>query len=310
MPMIRAIRMLNAIEAGTTTGAQLQALLADPGRLAEFSVLCAMRGQAYRMASAVTTMNAIAQSPLARAAVGSSSRDAGFAVMSQSSMAIGKLIAGHAGLAPAAYADAAAVAASAPAMVAVCASESAVLLLAASSVATTEVDYSAAARGNFYGAPCGGGYLGVIQNAAGARYAVIQAPKATGDSAPIAWKSANTDSPGTLDNDDGLANANAQNNASHPLFAWARSLAIGGFNDWAPPAYNVLMAIVAKHSRAENALFKAGGSQVYEDVPYWSATQHPGGPSNAWYSSFSDGSTLTITKDRTYRARVVRRIKL
>ena len=40
MPMVRAMRLLNAIEAGTTTGEQLQTLLtADPGRLAEFHVL-------------------------------------------------------------------------------------------------------------------------------------------------------------------------------------------------------------------------------------------------------------------------------
>ena len=52
MPMVRAMRMLNAVEAGTLTGAQLQTLLtADPGRLAELNVLLGMRGQARRMAA-------------------------------------------------------------------------------------------------------------------------------------------------------------------------------------------------------------------------------------------------------------------
>lgn len=60
MPMIRALRLLNAIEAGTTTGAQLETLLSsDPGRAAEFGVLCGIRAQVRRMLAAATTMTAI-----------------------------------------------------------------------------------------------------------------------------------------------------------------------------------------------------------------------------------------------------------
>ena len=72
--MIRAMRLLNAIEAGTTTGAQLQALLtADPGRLAEFNVLLGMRGQMRRMAASSTAMTAVIASSTAMAAVAASS---------------------------------------------------------------------------------------------------------------------------------------------------------------------------------------------------------------------------------------------
>ena len=73
MPMVRAIRMLNAIEAGTTSGAQFETLLGDSGRLAEFNVLLDMRGQARRIASATTTMTAIAASSTAMTAVAASS---------------------------------------------------------------------------------------------------------------------------------------------------------------------------------------------------------------------------------------------
>ena len=74
MPMIRAMRLLNAIEAGTTTGAQLQALLtADPGRLAEFNVLLDMRGQTRRMAASSTAMTAVLASSTAMTAVLASS---------------------------------------------------------------------------------------------------------------------------------------------------------------------------------------------------------------------------------------------
>ena len=72
--MIRAMRLLNAIEAGTTTGAQLQALLtADPGRRAEFNVLLGMRGQMRRMAASSTAMTAVIASSTAMAAVAASS---------------------------------------------------------------------------------------------------------------------------------------------------------------------------------------------------------------------------------------------
>ena len=70
MPMIRAMRLLNAIEAGKTSGAQLQALLtADPGRLAEFNVLLGMRGQMRRMAASSTAMTAVAASSAAKMSI-------------------------------------------------------------------------------------------------------------------------------------------------------------------------------------------------------------------------------------------------
>ena len=74
MPMIRAMRLLNAVEAGTTSGAQLETLLtADPGRLAEFNVLLGMRGQMRRMAASSTAMTAVAASSTAMTAVIASS---------------------------------------------------------------------------------------------------------------------------------------------------------------------------------------------------------------------------------------------
>ena len=68
--MVRAMRMLNAVEAGTTSGAQFETLLtADPGRLAELNVLLGMRGQARRMAASSTAMAAVWASNTATDAV-------------------------------------------------------------------------------------------------------------------------------------------------------------------------------------------------------------------------------------------------
>ena len=116
MPMIRAMRLLNAVEAGTTSGAQLQTLLADPGRLAEFNVLMGMRGQTRRMAASSTAMAAVIASSTAMAAV----------IASSTAMA--------------------AVAASSTAMTAAAASSTAMTAVWASNTATDAVFASATAR--------------------------------------------------------------------------------------------------------------------------------------------------------------------
>ena len=69
MPSLRAIRLLNAVEAGTHSASDLQTSLTDPGRLVDFKILLSMRGQARRMAASETTVLAIANSQLARDAV-------------------------------------------------------------------------------------------------------------------------------------------------------------------------------------------------------------------------------------------------
>jgi hypothetical protein len=70
MPMVRAMRLLNAVEAGTLSGTQLETLLTnDPGRLAELNVLMGMRGQARRMAASSTAMTAVTASSLAMGAL-------------------------------------------------------------------------------------------------------------------------------------------------------------------------------------------------------------------------------------------------
>ena len=126
MPMIRAMRLLNAAEAGTLSGAQLEALLtADPGRLAELNVLLGMRGQARRMAASSTAMAAVIASSTAMAAVAASSTAMAAVAASSTAMA--------------------AVAASSTAMAAVAASKAALLACWNSETALTSLRSSAAA---------------------------------------------------------------------------------------------------------------------------------------------------------------------
>jgi len=75
MSTLRSIRLLNSVEAGltlgnvTNPGPSLQTFLTDSGRLSEFHVLLAMRGQTRRMAASSVTMQAIIDSEIATDAV-------------------------------------------------------------------------------------------------------------------------------------------------------------------------------------------------------------------------------------------------
>lgn len=69
MPLIRAMRLLGAIEAGTTNSSQLETLLADAARLGEFRVLLNLRGQATRIATSAVTIATVLASATARAAL-------------------------------------------------------------------------------------------------------------------------------------------------------------------------------------------------------------------------------------------------
>lgn len=330
MPLVRAMRLINALEAGTLSGPAFASLITgDPTRAAELSVLYGMRGQARRLAASTgaftkllgsaEAVNLLVTNRVAMQEV--KDMPTAFAALQADDAALAKYLAMSAGLDPAAYSTVTALMSSISTSQAYLAAmisnagEVGRFQVVKSAAAMTTVDASASLRPLVYGAPLEGGYFGCINTVSGTRYAVIQAPKAMGESAPIKWKNTNDASAGTDNNDDGLVNANAQNNASHPLFQWARGLVINGKNDWAPPAYNVIQELAAKMrpALAENSRFKAGGAEAYEvaSVPeYWSATQHPSNASHAWYVNFSTGAVVTNAKNSTFRARAVRRIIL
>jgi hypothetical protein len=73
MAMISAMRMLNALENGTLTGAQLQTLLANNSRRGELQVLLEIPGQVRRITANNVTMTAVAASSTAMTAVAASS---------------------------------------------------------------------------------------------------------------------------------------------------------------------------------------------------------------------------------------------
>lgn len=65
MSIVRAIRLANSLEAGTTDATALEALLADNARKGELGGLMTLRGQARRLADNAIAAAAVAGSPLA-----------------------------------------------------------------------------------------------------------------------------------------------------------------------------------------------------------------------------------------------------
>ena len=125
MPMIRAVRLLNAIVNGTTDGAEMQSLLSDAGRLNDWQSLLQFRGQVYRISVSVNAATAIAGSALATTSALSVPAVCD-ALVGNSESLVTKLIVQAAGLSPTAWSTFAGIAADATVMTAVAASSIAV----------------------------------------------------------------------------------------------------------------------------------------------------------------------------------------
>ncbi len=150
MPMLRAIRTMNNLEAGTLSGSALQTLLADTGRLGDFVSLVTQRGHARRLAASSTAMTAVAASSTAMAAVIAS--PTAMAAVAASSTAMAAVIASSTAMAAviASSTAMAAVFASSTAMAAIGASNTALAAIGASNTALADVFASSTARVALY----------------------------------------------------------------------------------------------------------------------------------------------------------------
>lgn len=191
------------------------------------------------------------------------------------------------------------------------------------------------------GTPYQGGFFAGLIAVSGQRYALIVAPKATGEHGPAIWIPDYQDVPGAKCYDAGYANTQAMADAGSELAKWARGLDIGGHADWYLPSQDELELCYRnlKPTTRENycyarsginlsavppsrpytpefpvqtsaAEFQKGGAEAFAEEWYWSSTQHASASGYAWGQTFDDGLQDDDFTSNELRARAVRRSPL
>lgn len=202
---------------------------------------------------------------------------------------------------------------------------------------TTPVQYVPTVAGTAFG---GGFYVGRMKIGAQS-YALIVAPKSSGESASLTLKTSQTTTDGTTSTWDGKANTAAMiaaGAAAHPAANFCKGLSIGGYTDWvlpaedqlellyrqlkpgatanntnvgANPSSNPVGANYTTGAPAQTAIaaFKTGGAEAFEaSTYYWTSTEYASG--HGWVQVFSDGAQIYSNKTNASRVRAVRMVKI
>ena len=191
------------------------------------------------------------------------------------------------------------------------------------------------------GAPFEGGfYAGQIRIGEQA-FALIRAPKATGQHDDVEWHDKYNAISGAQSWNDGLANTQAMAAAGSKIAQWALEQRIADHADWYIPALDELEVLYRnlKPTTEQNYLysrsglnvsavpptypytpdfplqtsaeaFRADGAEAFDPVWYWSSTQHAGDVVYAWCQTFDDGGQGSYRKVTDYRVVLVRRVAI
>lgn len=192
------------------------------------------------------------------------------------------------------------------------------------------------------GTPMDGGYYVGRYQINGEEYAMIVAPKATGEHGDVRWNKNYGSIEGALSYSDGQGNTLAMAEAGSELAEWALALDIDGFTDWYLPSLDELELCYRafKPTDEENSqwarsginlsavpptwpytadipaqtsteAFRSEGPEAFEAEPYWSSTQLAADSTNAWCQYVNDGHQNYWNKNSyQFRARAVRKIKI
>jgi hypothetical protein len=158
------------------------------------------------------------------------------------------------------------------------------------------------------GMPYAGGTFAGCFYDGGKPYALILAPKATGEKASVKWGAEKKIVTGALSYSDGPANTDAMAKAGSALGKWARGLKLGGHKDWYLPSRVESLVLFGelRGLKAFNEDQPDGIAQAW----YWTSTQYAGTEGYAWYQTFYDGNQGNGHKDDELRARAVRRVAI
>ena len=164
------------------------------------------------------------------------------------------------------------------------------------------------------GSPLGGGFFGGEGVINGEHYALIVAPKTEGEMMDLEYTLKDRDtSDGTNSDDDGLANSDLINDATHPAAQFCRGLQIGGFNDWFLPSRDELAMLernLGPNRKNTPELFRAGGAEAFDEEWYWSSTEYAQYSFYAWVVGFLNGGQGYGNKLNRHGVRAVRRLRI
>lgn len=173
----------------------------------------------------------------------------------------------------------------------------------------------------------------------GSEYALIVAPKASGEQESIAWGRRGQNIEGARSCNDGHSNTTAMAAEGSELAKWALSLDIDGHADWYIPSRDELelcyrnlkpttqenwasfrdgdnpSSLPAGYPYTEQApaqtsetAFQEGGSEAFKPEWYYASTQYS--PDHAWIQDFDGGGQGGDHKGNARRAVAVRRVKV
>lgn len=183
----------------------------------------------------------------------------------------------------------------------------------------------------------GGFYVGRIR-IDGQLYALIRAPKASGQHKPTRWNKTDKAITGAAAFDDGLRNTQAMAAAGSAVAKWALSQTINDQSDWYIPSQDELEIAyrALKPGKRANWLyarsgvnlsaepptrpytkefpqqieaieFQAGGPEAFDEAWYWTSTQYAATSGFAWGQDFDVGSQTSGHKSDECSVFLVRR---
>ena len=192
--------------------------------------------------------------------------------------------------------------------------------------------------GQFYQGGYFAGYISHTSNST-ATHGLIVAPKETGESSSLQWKTTTTTTSGTDSEYDGAANTASMSNTNHPAANYCAGLTIDGYSDWYLPApfeidiayFNLKPTTESNDTNAGGnpysvperteeytagnptqtsvSIFQSGGSQAFVTASeYWTSMQI--GEASSYAHSFSNGSFDGGTKTASTYVRAFRKFAL
>lgn len=138
------------------------------------------------------------------------------------------------------------------------------------------------------GAAYQGGYYAGNYSSGGKTYAVVVAPKATGESQTRLMNQSQLTS-GATSTSDSLANTNSLfSTGNSPAATWVKGLTIGGYNDWVIPSLDILQ-LISQNLRPDLTTiapnFQTGGADAFTNgTSYWSSTTYDWVRNDSYYS--------------------------